>query len=304
MRDAVASFVTHGLSGGRQGVGAVTATAIGRWIEALRAKGLAPGTLQVRFRYLSLVCRGLVASGDLKVDPFAGLRAPRARAPLVAFPNDEELSKLLAPEGYVDPFGVRDLAILTLLATAGLRRAELIGMRWSADPAVLDVDLGLGLGRVLGKGRKQRLVPLLPGVVEVLEVYLREFRPRWARGAEGAFWYGWRGPLTTNAINRIVRERGAAVGLPTLHPHALRHAWANRLLADGVGEGDVMVLGGWTNRAMLSRYGAFAATERAFRAVRSRGAALEPWGDHPAPDPLSSDSPRPSGGRSGRSAAW
>jgi hypothetical protein len=68
------------------------------------------------------------------------------------------------------------------------------------------------------------------------------------------------------------------VGLSHLHPHALRHAWAHRMLSSGVGEGDVMVLGGWSNRAMLSRYGAYAASERAFAAVESRLEALEPWG--------------------------
>jgi hypothetical protein len=50
------------------------------------------------------------------------------------------------------------------------------------------------------------------------------------------------------------------------------------MLSSGVGEGDVMVLGGWSNRAMLSRYGAYAASERAFAAVESRLEALEPWG--------------------------
>ncbi len=50
------------------------------------------------------------------------------------------------------------------------------------------------------------------------------------------------------------------------------------MLSSGVGEGDVMVLGGWSNRAMLSRYGAYAASERAFAAVEARVAALEPWG--------------------------
>jgi hypothetical protein len=99
------------------------------------------------------------------------------------------------------------------------------------------------------------------------------------RGAGSpSLWIGQRGALTTGSVNAIIKQRGLMAGIPHLHPHALRHAWAHRMLSNGVGEGDVMVLGGWSSRAMLSRYGAYAASERAFAAVEARLEALEPWG--------------------------
>ena len=114
-------------------------------------------------------------------------------------------------------------------------------------------------------------------MLSVLEAYLAQ-RGRSPHRGSPALWLGQRGPLTTSSVNAIVASRGRDAGLSHLHPHALRHAWAHRMLSSGVGEGDVMVLGGWSNRAMLSRYGAYAASERAFAAVESRLEALEPWG--------------------------
>lgn len=127
------------------------------------------------------------------------------------------------------------------------------------------------------KGRRERQVPLLPGMVAVLSDYLADRRRM--RGADlPALWIGQRGALTSGSVNAIIKMRGLQAGIPHLHPHALRHAWAHRILSSGVGEGDVMVLGGWSSRAMLSRYGAYAASERAFAAVESRVEILEPWG--------------------------
>jgi integrase/recombinase XerD len=277
MRDAVDSFVLSVAPSRSLPASSVTSTHIVRWIEGMRAKSLAPSTLLVRYRYLSVLMRGLVAVGALRVSPMKDLRAPRARAPIIEFPDDAALERLLNPLRYQDLNGARDLAIIWLLAAAGLRRAELIGMRWSADPALSDLDLAGTRARVLGKGRRERQIPLLAGMLSVLEAYL-ELRTRSSHKQHSALWLGQRGPLTTSSVNAIVAARGRMAGITHLHPHALRHAWAHRMLSSGVGEGDVMVLGGWSNRAMLSRYGAYAASERAFAAVEARAAALEPWG--------------------------
>ena len=277
MRDAADSFLLS-LSPARSiPTSSVTSAHIVRWIEGMRAKSLAPSTLLVRFRYLSVLMRGLVSVGALRESPMKDLRAPRARAPIIEFPDDAALERLLNPLRYQDLNGARDLAIIWFLAAAGLRRAELIGMRWSADPALSDLDLIGARARVLGKGRRERQIPLMTGMLSVLESYLA-LRGRSSHAGRPALWLGQRGPLTTSSVNAIVAARGRMAGITHLHPHALRHAWAHRMLSSGVGEGDVMVLGGWSNRAMLSRYGAYAASERAFAAVEARAAALEPWG--------------------------
>ena len=248
-----------------------------RWIDEMRGRALAPSTLLVRFRYLALLMRGLTGVGVIAENPMKDLRAPRARTPLVSFPDDSALELLLNPLRYQDVNGPRDLAIIWFLAAAGLRRAELIGMRWSEDPERCDLDLAEARARVLGKGRRERHIPLMPGMLSVLQGYLA-VRAQSRHVRASALWVGQRGALTTSSINTIVAQRGRDAGIAHLHPHALRHAWAHRMLSSGLGEGDVMVLGGWSNRAMLSRYGAYAASERAFAAVEARAAVLEPWG--------------------------
>ena len=277
MRDAADSFCLSADPQERASAADLTPAQVVAWIGAMRQRGLSPTTLLVRYRYLASLMRGLVSAGVIPISPMKDLRAPRARAPIVEFPNDAEVERLLNPLRYQDANGPRDLAVIWFLAAAGLRRAELIGMRWSADPALCDLDLEMGRARVLGKGRRERHVPLMPGTLSVLEAYLAQ-RVRSPHRESPMLWLGQRGPLTTSSVNAIVASRGRDAGLVHLHPHALRHAWAHRMLSSGVGEGDVMVLGGWSNRAMLSRYGAYAASERAFAAVEARVAALEPWG--------------------------
>jgi site-specific recombinase XerC len=247
------------------------------WIESMRARNLAPATLLVRFRYLSILLTGLMEAGVLQQSPVGGLRAPKAAVQLVKFPDDQAIEHLLNPLRYQDTNGPRDLALIWFLAAAGLRRSELVGMRWSADPEQCDLELAASRARVLGKGRKTRVIPLMPGMVSTLEVYLEQ-RARSPRAQLPHLWLGQRGALSASSINAIVKERGEDVGILHLHPHALRHAWTNRMLGSGVSEGDVMVLGGWSSRAMLSRYGAYAASERALAAVNARIPALEPWG--------------------------
>jgi len=123
-------------------------------------------------------------------------------------------------------------------------------------------------------------------------VYL-EARGRLRRSHLPHLWLGQRGALSASSVNAIVKLRGESVGIPHLHPHALRHAWTNRMLGSGVSEGDVMMLGGWSSRAMLSRYGAYAASERALAAVNARIPELEPWGRTNSAHHFRSSAPSP-----------
>lgn len=277
MRDSADCLCRELSDGGKLDCDKVTSIHIVSWVDSMRRRGLSAATLLVRYRYLASLMRGLVSVGAIGVSPMKDLRAPRARASIIEFPDDAAVERLLNPMRYGDVNGARDLAVIWFLAAAGLRRAELIGMRWSTDPEQCDLDLEVGRARVLGKGRRERLVPLLPGMRSVLKAYLKH-RERSPHQQHTSLWLGQRGALTTSSVNTIVASRGREAGIAHLHPHALRHAWAHRMLSSGVGEGDVMVLGGWSNRAMLSRYGAYAASERAFAAVQSRLEVLEPWG--------------------------
>jgi len=146
----------------------------------------------------------------------------------------------------------------------GLRRGELAGLR------LADLNLGQHLAFIeaaTSKSRRGRAVIFGDATAKAIMRYLRH--PKAPRREEAALWVARTGqPLTGNEIYHTLRRRAAQAGL-RVHPHQLRHTWASTMLVAGHSEGDVMQLGGWSDRSMLSRYGASAAAERARAAYRS-----------------------------------
>jgi site-specific recombinase XerD len=184
------------------------------------------------------------------------MTAPTIPVTPVLVADDDTLRKLLkACEGkeFVDR---RDMAMIRLLVDSGLRRGELAGM------TVDDLDLERDLVHVIGKGRRPRAVPFGAKTGQALDRYMRT-RAIHSQSSSPALWLGIRGPVTGSGVAQILETRCAKAGIERLHPHQLRHVFAHRWLADGNGETDLMALTGWRSRAMLSRYAASAAAERA-----------------------------------------
>lgn len=179
--------------------------------------------------------RFCVAEGLLTADPSEDVGAPRVPQGIPKALTLEEVERLLDAVVGDTPAALRDRAIVETLYGTGVRISELAGLDLDA------LDLEAGFVRVLGKGSKERMVPLGRGASRALEAYLGSGRPalapaRWARrgDAEAVFLNARGGRLTRQGCWKIVRRVGRRAGLAErLTPHVLRHSCATHMLERG-----------------------------------------------------------------------
>jgi integrase/recombinase XerC len=165
--------------------------------------------------------RYLVEQGQLAASPVLGLKGPRQRRRLPQVLDVDEASCLVEVEAG-DALACRDRAILELFYSSGLRLSELCALRWS------ELDLVEAEVRVLGKGRKVRVVPVGSAACEALLAWRRE-----QGGAPDAAIFPGRGgrPLSPRAVQQRLRLRAQQQGVwKRVHPHLLRHSCASHLL--------------------------------------------------------------------------
>lgn len=203
-------------------VASINSEQLRTFIASEHRRGLTPKSLQRRLS----ACRGLYAwllkHGRIEANPAGAVRAPKAARKLPQVLDVDEAVQLV--ELPTDaPLGMRDRAMLELFYSSGLRLSELCALRWH------DLDLGEGLVQVLGKGGKQRIVPVGSHACAALAAW------RKASGAtKDAHVFPGRGgdkPITPRAVQLRLRQLAQRQGIfKRVHPHLLRHSFATHVL--------------------------------------------------------------------------
>jgi integrase/recombinase XerC len=201
---------------------ALRADAMRNFIASEHRAGIAPKTLQARLSACRSLFKFLLRGGELKHDPAAGVRAPKAPRKLPQVLDVDEMSKLVEiPTDGAE--AKRDRAILELLYSSGLRISELTGLTWR------DLDLADASVRVTGKGRKTRIVPVGSKALEALRI-LHDLEQVQSpdepvfRGRNGA-------PISAQKVRERLKQWAKVQGIDRrVYPHLLRHSFASHML--------------------------------------------------------------------------
>jgi integrase/recombinase XerD len=174
--------------------------------------------------------RFLVREGIVPSNPLSEVRAPRIGRPLPKYLTPTEVERLLAAPPRTDPVSLRDRTLLLLLYATGLRATEAVSLRLE------QLDFSVGFLRVLGKGGKERVVPVARPALDELNLYLRDSRPSLLNKRVSNLLFPGRSgrPLTRQTLWNRIRHWARAAGIEGhLSPHTLRHSFAGHLLAGG-----------------------------------------------------------------------
>jgi integrase/recombinase XerD len=200
------------------------------FVFLLKDLGLSPATIRRQVSALHTYFGFLVGEGVLEHDPSDRLETPRRGRRLPRVLSVAEMERLLSAPSSDDPLAWRDRSLLELGYGAGLRVSELCGL------GLIDLLPNDGLVRVLGKGGKQRLVPIGRKTIAAVSLYVNSVRPGLDRGrGEGRLLLNGRGqPLSRMGAWTVVRKAALRAGLAgQVSPHTLRHSFATHLLEGG-----------------------------------------------------------------------
>ncbi len=207
----------------------VERAALRNYLGARRDGGLSPRSAARALSTLRGFFRFLVRTEVLSADPTANLRSPSLWQTVPHALSSDEIEALLAAPDTSTTLGLRDLAMLETLYATGLRVSELVGL--TRDRVRLDP----GFVRVIGKGRKERLVPLGRSAISSIDDYLEHARSKLNQRRLPQLFLNHRGgPLTRQGFWKILRGHAANAGISSqVSPHIIRHSFATHLVENG-----------------------------------------------------------------------
>jgi integrase/recombinase XerD len=232
-------------------VGDATTGQIEAWLASLRAEGRAASTVARRLAAVRSYFRHLSLIGARVDNPAAAVSGPRKPRTVPRTLSPSEAERLVEAAVGTTPRAMRDQALVELLYGAGLRVSEAVGL------VKASVDLDARVVRVVGKGGKERLVPLGRPAAEALRRYMALGRPHLDRRHRPDLFLNARGGALTRAgVFLILRRLADRAGLDPgrVHPHLLRHSFATHLLEGGADLRSVQEMLGHADVATTERY--------------------------------------------------
>jgi integrase/recombinase XerD len=232
-------------------IGSATTSDLEGWVAQMRADDLAPSTIARRIAAIRSYFRHQLLLG-LRVDnPAAEVATPRRTGKLPRTLSPSESERLIEAANGATPRSLRDRALVELMYGAGLRVSETVGLFRTS------VDLDARIVRVLGKGDKERIVPLGRPAAEAVRRYLALGRPHLDRRYRQDLFLNARGGALTRAgAFMILRKLAEKAGLEPerVHPHLLRHSFATHLLEGGADLRSVQEMLGHADLSTTERY--------------------------------------------------
>jgi integrase/recombinase XerD len=210
--------------------GEVSTTAVQHYLDSLYSAGLSPRSVARKLTAIRSFFDFLLREGRIDSDPVRLLSMPRQWKTLPKFLSVGQVDALLLAPDSSEPRGIRDRAMLQFLYATGVRVSELCSVELAA------VNLDMGVVRVLGKGRKERMVPLGAAAVLAVRDYLAAARPALLKGRSSRYLFvtARGGKMTRQGFWKLLKGYGKAVGIwHNLTPHVVRHSFATHLLERG-----------------------------------------------------------------------
>jgi integrase/recombinase XerD len=218
---------------------------------ALRKKGESPASAARQLASLRGFFKFLCLEEYLEKDPTIYLETPKLPQKLPRVLSENEVEKLLETPQGIDPLTLRDKAMLELMYATGMRVSELVNL------TVRQLNLDLAYVRCLGKGNKERIIPLGSQAAKSLQVYLQKGRSQLVKNPrETALFVNCHGRgITRQGFWKIIKKRAKEAGIDKhITPHTLRHSFATHLLANGADLRSVQELLGHTDISTTQIY--------------------------------------------------
>ena len=223
---------------------------ISEYIVAL-GKELSAKSVTRNISAVRMFFRFLASQGKINKNPTRLIETPKLSAKLPEVLNTKEVDQLLSQPDAANPRGQRDRAMLEVLYAAGLRVSELVKLKSS------NINLEAGYLRTMGKGSKERIVPLGEKAIETLINYISDGRMHQTKGLNSPYLFltARGGPMSRQGFWKIIKKHGMAAGIKKrITPHGIRHSFASHLLEGGADLRAVQVMLGHSDISTTQIY--------------------------------------------------